>query len=391
MKPRMTTEQFIARARERYGDAFSFERCEYRNMKTPVLVTCPEHGEVEVNPDSFLNRARIGCPRCSKATPKKPRKYTTESLVAAYREIWGDEFDYSGVEYVGWRDKVRITHRECGRTFWQAPASHLKYGCQKCSAIRRGAETRASTGEAFIARAQEIHGHQYCYGAVSFKSMKDKVLVRCRKHDIAFSVAPLNHLHPVSPTGCPACGRERQAGFHAMGAKEFAERARRVHGDQYDYGEVEYVNNRERVAIRCRHHGIFMQSPYAHLSKSGCPVCSGSRMERRIYRALESLGVSFAPQHTFSDCRRINPLPFDFAILSPDGRALGAIEYHGDQHFRPVDHFGGTSAFRYRQENDRIKAEYCQRAGIPLLVATTSDDANIEPLVAEFCKSVGAK
>lgn len=389
MKPRMTTEQFIARARERYGDAFSFERCEYRNMKTPVLVTCPEHGEVEVNPDSFLNRARIGCPRCSKATPKKPRKYTTESLVAAYREIWGDEFDYSEVVYAGFAEKVKITHRRCGRTFEQVAGSHFKYGCRPCSARDRGEALRDKSKARFLDRARAIHGDDYEYTLDDFVDMKTHVDIRCRKHDFMFRASPNNHLHPTAPTGCPKCGWDKRSAFHSAGAEAFVAKAREVHGDVYDYSGVIYKNNRTKVAIRCTEHGVFMQSPWSHISKSGCPSCSGSRMERYIASILEVRGINFLAQHSFPDCKRRHPLPFDFAILQPDGSVAGIIEYHGDQHFRPVEYFGGATAFRDRTINDHLKASYCRRNGIPMLVATSKDDFRIEKMVVKFCNGVG--
>lgn len=56
--------------------------------------------------------------------------------------------------------------------------------------------------------------------------------------------------------------------------ESFVLAARRVHGDRYDYGEVEYgVSNKVNVKIRCKVHGVFEQRPHNHLCGSGCPVC----------------------------------------------------------------------------------------------------------------------
>ena len=46
--------------------------------------------------------------------------------------------------------------------------------------------------------------------------------------------------------------------------EEFIERARAVHGDQYDNSKVEYVSAKTKVPIVCREHGVFMQSPDKH-------------------------------------------------------------------------------------------------------------------------------
>ena len=55
--------------------------------------------------------------------------------------------------------------------------------------------------------------------------------------------------------------------------EEWIEKAKKVHGDKYDYSKVEYVNNRVPVEIICRTHGSFKQIPYSHLAGRGCPEC----------------------------------------------------------------------------------------------------------------------
>ena len=54
---------------------------------------------------------------------------------------------------------------------------------------------------------------------------------------------------------------------------EFVEKAKNVHGDKYNYDNVEYVNNRTKVLITCKIHGDFYQTPAAHLLGQNCPKC----------------------------------------------------------------------------------------------------------------------
>lgn len=57
--------------------------------------------------------------------------------------------------------------------------------------------------------------------------------------------------------------------------EEFIEKARKIHGDKYDYSKVEYVNNHTKITIVCRSCGnVFRQKPYKHLQKQGCAVCA---------------------------------------------------------------------------------------------------------------------
>lgn len=56
----------------------------------------------------------------------------------------------------------------------------------------------------------------------------------------------------------------------------FVERARKIHGDRYDYSGVYYVNSKTKVTITCPEHGSFLQSPEKHiLSRTKCPACAG--------------------------------------------------------------------------------------------------------------------
>lgn len=55
--------------------------------------------------------------------------------------------------------------------------------------------------------------------------------------------------------------------------KEFIEKARKVHGDKYDYSKVEYVNAYTKICIICTKHGEFYQTPHTHLRGSGCKNC----------------------------------------------------------------------------------------------------------------------
>lgn len=65
---------------------------------------------------------------------------------------------------------------------------------------------------------------------------------------------------------------------------EFIARARKVHGDKYDYSKVEYKNARTKVKIICPIHGVFEQSPDAHLRGQGCRDCGyDSNKLRHLY------------------------------------------------------------------------------------------------------------
>ena len=74
--------------------------------------------------------------------------------------------------------------------------------------------------------------------------------------------------------------------YHRKTTPQFVEEAQRMHGEKFDYSEVEYVNTHTPVRIKCRQCGVvFMQSPASHLSGAGCPRCSKKQTHRRVDHA----------------------------------------------------------------------------------------------------------
>ena len=45
MPRRLTLEEFIAKAREKHGNKYEYKHVVYENIKTPVKILCPIHGE----------------------------------------------------------------------------------------------------------------------------------------------------------------------------------------------------------------------------------------------------------------------------------------------------------------------------------------------------------
>lgn len=61
-----------------------------------------------------------------------------------------------------------------------------------------------------------------------------------------------------------------------------------------------------------------------------------------------------------------NLLRYDFAVLNADNNVKCLIECQGEQHFQPVDEFGGKTQFKVQQQNDALKQTYATTHGIPL-------------------------
>ena len=177
MSKKITTEEFIARAKVIHGDKYDYSKVEYVNSYTKVCIICPEHGEFWATPHCHLDGK--GCPKCA---VYKRGKLTTEEFIRRAKEVHGDKYDYSKVEYTHQATKVCIICPEHGE-FWQKPAHHMNgNGCPKCAG-------RGMTTEAFIKKAREIHGDKYDYSKVVFCGKHKKVCIICPEHGEFWQVA----------------------------------------------------------------------------------------------------------------------------------------------------------------------------------------------------------
>lgn len=124
------------------------------------------------------------------------------------------------------------------------------------------------TTQEFINKATVVHGNKYDYSLTKYTNSKIKVIINCKTHG-EFKQLPNNHLAGNNCTKCITKGTK-------LNTENFIKRAKRVHGELYDYSKVEYTDNRTKVIIICKLHGHFLQSPRHHLNGNGCKHCANT-------------------------------------------------------------------------------------------------------------------
>ena len=130
----ISTEEFIKKAREKHGDKYDYSKTDTlnRDENGKVIVTCPIHGDFKVEVFKHIYRGD-GCRKCGYDKSSITQKFTTEEFIKRAKEVHGDKYDYSKVDYVSYDSDVIITCPIHG-DFPQTPDSHLQgSGCQKCS------------------------------------------------------------------------------------------------------------------------------------------------------------------------------------------------------------------------------------------------------------------
>jgi hypothetical protein len=339
-RPPMTQDEFIARAHavhdtkriEQGKKPYEYDKVNYVDNKTNVLITCPEkddingeHGDFPQGPKKHLQGH--GCKYCS----GKNKKTTDEFIKLAHDvhdtkriEQGKKPYEYDKVNYVNNKTNVLITCPEKDDIngehgdFPQTPNDHLKgKGCKYCSGKNK------KTTDEFIRKAKKVHDEK-------------------RK---------INKKPP------------------------------------YNYSQVNYVDSTKDVIIICdvkhpngKKHGPFLQTPNKHLQGQGCAICNELKGETDIRIILSKNNIKFTPQFQYEDCTSFKKssqnklcrlLSFDFFL--PDYNTL--IEYDGLYHFvkkRTNDEFMSQVL------NDREKNSYTYFKNIKLIRISYIDSNNLE-------------
>jgi len=117
----VTTESFIAEAKEIYGDRYDYSKVVYKNRDHRVIVTCPVHGDFQVYAREHLDGK--GCPKCEKG----------EKFIAKLKEKFGDKFALDEFVYESSTTPVTLICPTHG-AFSKLPHQilNLQYGCPYC-------------------------------------------------------------------------------------------------------------------------------------------------------------------------------------------------------------------------------------------------------------------
>lgn len=193
-----------------------------------------------------------------------------EDFIARSKKVQKKEFDYSQTVYTGMTNKVSIICPEHG-IFTQSPQTHIKgaNGCQGCG--HRGRKDLMNT-EKFIERAISVHGdNKFDYSDTSYSLMRNKVKVRCIKHNIVFDQLPQAHLKGLN--GCKECNGQKP-----IDREEFVRRSKKIYGEnRFDYSKVSEIKGiHTAIILICNIHNIeYVQEAWSNLNnKVGCYECN---------------------------------------------------------------------------------------------------------------------
>lgn len=342
---------------------------EYVDAKTKIEHRCLIHDVVWMcSPTNILSGKR--CPSCASEGRKKHNSLSAEEYIRKLHELSPhiDPLD----SYINAKTPIRHYCNIHSMEFVAAPDRVLrcKCGCSECG--RESFERKmVKPYKTYQMELADRRSNIQCIG--KYSRATNAALHRCLVCETEWMAEPREIL--LGHSGCPQCRSNRRR-THAEYVTEL-ERA------NPDIEVVEsYINSYTSILHRCKKDGnIWKAAPFNILHNgTGCPKCNESRGEKAVRSYLETHQVIFVPQKIFKDCINKRKLRFDFYL--PEYNTV--IEYDGEQHFMPVDWFGGEKCFKSIQQRDDIKNRYCDTNGIRMLRIPYFEYRNIENAINNF-------
>lgn len=324
----------------------------YEKSHVKIQVKCLVCGHIWYASPSNLLKGH-GCPLCAKKSITK----THEEFVSQMHNI-NPKIDIIG-NYIKDNVKIDVKCNVCGHEWKPKPSNLIQgFGCPKCYE-----KSRLNTHDDFLLRMKSINKDISIIG--KYTGANNKILCRCNicSHEWSPKANAL-----LSGHGCPECFHNSRRKSH----NDFVNQLNEINPDITIIGE--YKNNKTKIKCKCDKCGyVWETAPTQLLSGRGCRKCATSKGEKKIMLYLKENNIDYFHQHTFDDCKDIKLLPFDFYI--PENNTV--IEYDGEQHFRPVDYFGGIEKYQIGKRHDEIKNQYCNDNNINLIRIPYTDFNNI--------------
>lgn len=131
------------------------------------------------------------------------KKYPLEKKIKQWNETHNNKYDYSLVEFTGFKNRITIICPDHGE-FTQRTGAHSRgKGCGICGEIKKANSRSAPAASAFIEKAKKQHP-QFDYSKTRYTRARCKVTITCPAHG-DWNTDPTKFL--ISVVGCPECSR----------------------------------------------------------------------------------------------------------------------------------------------------------------------------------------
>ena len=345
-----TDAQFKNEVKNLVGSEYTFLES-YVNTATKLRVKHNKCGNIyKVRPHDFLNNGRR-CPYCAGLAKKTDNQFKHEVF-----NLVGNEYTFLD-SYVNNHTKLKVKHNKCGNTYEVKPNTFLRGNrCPYCSGKLK------KTDDQFKQEVRNLVGDEYTF-LDSYVNAMTKLRAKHNKCGKVYKVQPALFLRG---SRCPYCSSNLK-----KTDSQFKQEVKNLVGNEYEFLDA-YVNARTKLGVKHNKCGnIYKVAPSVFLRGDRCPYCNRRpKGEVIINKILKSLKIKYEYQKTFDDLKDTGLLSYDFFI--PNQNIL--IEYQGEQHYQPIDYFGGDDKFKTQQKHDKMKSDYAKGNGYNLIAVPYTED-----------------
>lgn len=352
---RISNKEFICRVTKLVGDEYTFLE-KYKTSKEKILVRhnsglC-RYNEYYVSPDKFMRGRR--CPVCRKIAQSNPRVSQKEFDRRVYNAT-GHEYTFME-KFKGVDKPIAVKHNTCGKTYKVIPSNFLKKGtrCPYCFGNFH------KTQKDFEEDVKACSGSEY---SVLSNYINATTYIKM-KHNICGTIYTVKPYSFLSGHRCPKCMEKIRIENSTKGKLKSDSVYKAQLRDITD-GSIESIERYVGASIPIKHrclsngHTFYVRPSDVLFHGAGCPVCNGSRGEKMIIKFLKENSIAYEYPKMFDSLKDSDKLHYDFYL--PDYNIL--IEYQGEQHYRPIEIFGGKSKFELQVRHDNMKRDFAKDNG----------------------------
>lgn len=286
--------------------------------------------------------------------------YTKQSFALQLKKRFPDN-QFEIIQFSGAFKPIKYKCLKCGKIYEKTRANHLyqnKSLCQHCYSSKNSL-IRNWVFNFFKDNKQ--------FSLLSWSNnTSDLLTIKCNKCNQIFLKQPSNIYKKNIDTICPLCGKNGAPIIQQMYQKMMIENG------FIDYKILDYKTITKSVKLRHQCGYVFSQKGINFLKSKGCPKCfkTKSKGEIIIQQWLQAHQINYIYQYYIKE---LNNCSYDFYL--PDYQIL--IEYQGQQHYFPINYFGGQQKFNEQLIRDKAKVDYANKNNYHLIIIPYTDFNNI--------------
>lgn len=326
------------------------------------------------------------------------KPYTNEEVVERLRELYGDDYDYTQVDY---KTKKTLITLRCkkhdivfSRTFpnlmkgWGCPACNKEQGKTWANVVTKNYDpSRRSerwTTERFIAESKAYHGEGiFDYSRCHYVNNDTPVTLIRITDGAVVNVLPYEHLrndaeYGIAPRYYQGTTDKEKIHFLVRQLEENIETPIYVPMQKID-------DTSKRFKCVCPMHGEFVTSLAKIRNGNCCPECDGSGEsvgERNIRLYLQRKNIKFKQEFRIEDKKYFDTYArVDFYL--PDLNTM--IEFQGEQHYgianKAITH--GSRKWQSQKKRDNHLRRYAADHNVRLIEVPYTFRSNVDTFLAE--------